>query len=74
MTLTEEIGATPPPSHTWIVPVMEDILHHSRTDLPEAVVTGPGWAVLFYGRLSLGEGLSSGKAKDPVFTLTGAGT
>ena len=35
---------------------------------------GPGWAVLFYGRWSLGEGLSLGKARDAMFILTGAGT
>ena len=30
--------------------------------------------MLFYGRWSLGEGLSLGKARDATFTLTGAGT
>ena len=35
---------------------------------------GPGRAVLFYGRWSLGEGLSLGEARDTAFTLTGAGT
>ena len=33
---------------------------------------GPGWAVLFYGRQSLGEGLSLGKAHDTMFMLSGA--
>ena len=35
---------------------------------------GPGRAILFYGRHSLGEGLSLGEARDAAFTLTGAGT
>ena len=74
MTLTKETGATPPPPHTWMVPVVEDILCYGRTGLTKAVVTGPGWAVLFYGRQSLGEGLSLGEVRDATFTLTGAGT
>ena len=40
----------------------------------EAVVVGPGKAVLFYGRRSLGEGLKADKARDAAFLLTGAGT
>ena len=39
---------------------------------PEAVVMGPGWAVLFYRRQSLGEGLSLGETQDTMFTLSGA--
>ena len=74
MTLTEETGATPPPSHTWTAPGVEDMPHHGRTGLTKAVVTGSGWAVLFYGRWSLGEGLSLGEVRDVAFALTGAGT
>ena len=74
MTLTEETGATPPPPHAWTLPLVEDMLHHGRTGLTEAVVMGPGKAVLFYGRQSLGEGLSLGEVRDTAFTLTGAGT
>ena len=74
MTLTKETGAKPPPSHTWMVPVVEDMLCHGRTGLTKAVVTSPGWAVLFYGRQSLGEGLSLGEVRDVAFALTGAGT
>ena len=44
-----------------------------RTSLTEAVVTGPGRAVLFYGRCSLGEGLTADKPRDATFLLTGAG-
>ena len=33
-----------------------------------------GRAVLFYGRWSLGEGLSLGKVRDTTLTLTSAGT
>ena len=52
---------------------MEDMLHGARTGLTEALVTGPGRAVLFYGRHSMGEGLTVDKARDVVFLLTGAG-
>ena len=74
MTLTEEIGAVPPPSHTWTVPLVEHMLCYARTGLTKAMVTGPGRAVLFYGRHSLGEGLSPGKSRDTAFLLTGVGT
>ena len=64
MTLIKETGATPPPPHTWTVPLVEDMLCHGRTGLTKAVVMGPGRAILFYGRWSLGEGPSLGKARD----------
>ena len=35
---------------------------------------GPGRAVLFYGRHSMGEGLKVDEARDAAFILTGAGT
>ena len=38
----------------------------------EVVVTGPSQAILFYGRQSLGEGLSLGEVQDAMFTLSGA--
>ena len=74
MTLTEELGAIPPPSHSWMAPLVEDMLHEARTGLTKAVVTGPGRAVLFYGRHSMGEGLMADEARDATFLLTGAGT
>ena len=74
MTLTEELGAVPPPSHSWMAPLVEDMLHDIRTSLTKAVVTGPGRAVLFYGRCSMGEGLTADEARDATFLLTGAGT
>ena len=74
MTLTEELGAVLPPSHSWMAPLMEDMLHDARTRLIEAVVIGPGRAVLFYGRHSIREGLMVDKARDTAFLLTGAGT
>ena len=74
MTLTKETGAAPPPPHTWTVPLVEDMLCYGRTGLTEAVVIGPGRAVLFYGRWSMGEGLSLGKVRDTTFALTGTGT
>ena len=73
MTLTKETGAAPPPPHTWMVPLVEDMLCHGGTGLTKAMVMGPGKAVLLYGRQSLGEGLSIGKVRDTTFTLTGAG-
>ena len=74
VTLTEELGAIPLPSHSWMAPLVEDMLSNARTRLTEAVVTGLGRAVLFYGRCLMGEGLTVDKAKDATFLLTGAGT
>ena len=53
---------------------MEDMLSNARTSLTKAVVMGPGREILFYGRHSLREGLSLGKARDAAFLFTGAGT
>ena len=74
MTLTEELGAISPPSHSWTAPLIEDMLHKAKTGLTKAVVTGPGRAVLFYGRHSMGEGLTADEARDAALLLTGAGT
>ena len=57
VTLTEELGAVPPPSYSWMAPLVEDMLYDIRTRLTKAVVIGPDMAVLFYGRHSMGEGL-----------------
>ena len=73
MTLTEELGAIPPPSHSWMAPLVEDMLSETGTGLTEAVVIGSGRVVLFYWRCSTGEGLKVGKARDAAFLLTGAG-
>ena len=73
VTLTEELGAVPQPSHSWMAPLMEDMLHDARTSLTKAVVIGPGRSVLFYGRHSIGEGLTTDEARDAAFLLTGAG-
>ena len=56
-----------------MAPLMEDMLHDARTGLTKAVVTGPGSSILFYGRCSMGEGLTADKARDAIFLLTGAG-
>ena len=48
---------------------MEDKVHEGRTGLTEAIVTGRGRAVLFYGHHSL-EGLNLGEARDTTFTLS----
>ena len=73
VTLTDELGDIPPPSHAWTAPVVEDMLQEARDGLTEAVVIGPGRAILFYGRHSMGEGLKVDEARDAVFLLTGAG-
>ena len=54
--------------------MIEDMLREARAGLTEAVVIGPGKAILFYGRRSLGEGLKADEARDATFLLTGAGT
>ena len=74
VTSTEETDVVPPPSHAWTVPLVEDMLCYARTGITEAMVTGPGRTMLFYGRHSLGEGLSSDKSSDAAFMLTGVGT
>ena len=61
VTLTDELGDVPPPLHTWTVPVVEDMLQETRAGLMEAVIIGPGRAILFYGRCSMGEGLKAGQ-------------
>ena len=73
VTLTEELGAVALPSHSWTAPLVEDMLCDIRTGLTKAVVTGPGRVVLFYGRCSMGEGLTADEARDAAFLLTGAG-
>ena len=73
MTLTDELGDVPPPSHAWMAPVVEDMLWEARAGLTEAVVIGPGRAILFYRRHSIGEGLKADEARDAAFLLTGAG-
>ena len=69
-----ELGAIPLLSHSWMAPLVEDMLHNARTGLTKAVVTGPVRAVLFYRRCSMGEGLMVDEARDAAFLLTGAGT
>ena len=53
--------------------VVEDMLHDVRIGLTKAVVTGPGRAVLFYRRHSLGGSLTADEARDAIFLLTGVG-
>ena len=56
-----------------MAPVVEDMLQEARTGLTEAVVIGPGKAILFYGRHLMGEGLKLDEAREATFLLTGAG-
>ena len=67
-------GDVPPPPHTWMASIVEDMLQEVRAGLTEAVVIGPGRAILFYGRCSMEEGLKMDEARDATFLLTGAGT
>ena len=69
---TEDERATPPPLHVWQAPTVEDMVQDGKASLTEAIVTGLGWAILFYGQWSLGEGLSLGMVQDTTFTLSGA--
>ena len=57
-----------------MAPLVEDMLCDARNGLTKAVVTGQGRAVPFYGRHSMGEGLTTDEARDATFLLTGAGT
>ena len=50
-----------------MTPLVEDMLQEARTGLTKAVVIGPGRAILFYGRCSLGEGLKADDARDAAF-------
>ena len=72
-TLTDELGRCATTLHAWTTPVIEDMLQETRAGLTEAVVIGPGRAILFYGRRSMGEGLKVDEARDTAFLLTGAG-
>ena len=74
VTLSDELGDVPSPSHAWMAPVVEDMLREARAGPTEAVVIGPGRAILFYGRHSMGEGLKVDEARAATFLLTGAGT
>ena len=67
--MTDELGDVPPPLHAWTAPVVEDMLQETRAGLTEAVVIGPGRAILFYGRCSMGEGLKADEARGTAFLL-----
>ena len=70
----DELGDALPPPNAWMAPVVEDMLQEARAGLTEAVVIGPGRAILFYGRRSMGEGLKVDEARDAAFLLTSTGT
>ena len=72
VTSTKDNRAMSTPPHMWQVPIVEDMVRDGKCSLTEAIVTGPGWAILFYGWQLLGEGLSLGEAQDGTFTLSGA--
>ena len=72
VTLTDELGDVPHHHmlgcHQWWK------ICCKKPELTEAVVIGPGRAILFYERRLMGEGLKADEARDAVFLLTGAGT
>ena len=74
VTLTDELGDMPPHSHSWMPLLIEDMLQEARAGPIEAVVIGPGRAILFFGRCLMGEGLRADEASDATFLLTGAVT
>ena len=39
--------AVPPLPHAWQALIVEDMVQEGRPSLTEAIVTGPGWAILF---------------------------
>ena len=48
VTSTEDERVTPPSPHMWQVPIVEDMVWDGKAGLTEAIVTGPGWAILLY--------------------------
>ena len=54
VTSTKDGGTKPPPPHALQSPVVEDMIWNGKSSLTEAMVTGPGQAILFYGSCSLG--------------------
>ena len=61
VTLTEELGAIPPPSYSWMAPLVEDMLHEARTGLTKAVMTGPGRVAFFLCEIFNGGGRNGRK-------------
>ena len=51
VTLMDEFRDVPPSPHAWMAPVVEDMLQEVRAGLTEAVVIGPGRAILFMGAI-----------------------
>ena len=60
VTLTNELGDIPLPSHAWMTPVIEDMLWEARAGLTEAVVISPGRAILFLWETFNGGGSKGG--------------
>ena len=48
VTSTKDDRVTPPPPHTWQAPIVEDMVRDGKSGLTEAIVTGPGRAILFH--------------------------
>ena len=69
VTSTEDGRVTPPPTHAWQAPVVEDMVWDGKS---RSHSERPGRAILFYGWWLLGEGLSLGEAWNTTFMLSGA--
>ena len=67
---TEDGKVISPPTHAWQAPIVEYMVWEGKVSLMEAILTSPGWAVLFYGQWSLREGLHLGEVRDAAFTLS----
>ena len=72
--LAEDDRVDPPPDYAWTVPIIMDMFAGQRQGLSEVVVTGPGHALLFYGRRALGEGLTQNNTWDAIFLMSGKTT
>ena len=73
VTLTDELGMCPHPLILGWLRWWKICCEKPEAGLTEAVVTGPGRAILIYRRHSTGEGLRVEEARDATFLLTGAG-
>ena len=74
VTLGEEIGDQPPPSHTWNGLLIANILQEAcqRDHITEAVILAPGEAILFFRRCSQNGGLLYCDTQDIEHGLMGS--
>lgn len=63
VTLTGQAPYGPPDSYAWTPEIVNNLLRIQDPDFTEALITGPGEAVVFYGRRTRGEGLTEAQAE-----------